>query len=215
MDLILTQNRLWTHRKSVLSQRGFTLVEMLVVVALIGVLVGFVMPSVSSFFKVSLDKTTREVASLIKETYNSTVVTGLVHRMVYDLDKNTYWVEVGPRSFLIDTVETRQKAEDKKSKLFKEEEKPSVFKMATDITDKARRLPEGVEFEDVLSEIDTEPLKSGKAYTHFFPQGATEQTLIHLKDLQDHKITLVISSLIGRTKLIQGYADRDEVYGAK
>jgi prepilin-type N-terminal cleavage/methylation domain-containing protein len=81
------------------SSRGFTLIELLVVVALIALISAMVMPSVSSYFQVSLNSATRDIASIVKESYNSTVLTGRVYRVVYDFKKAQYWSESVPMFF--------------------------------------------------------------------------------------------------------------------
>jgi prepilin-type N-terminal cleavage/methylation domain-containing protein len=66
---------------------GFTLIELLVVVALIALISAMVMPSVSSYFQVSLNSATRDISSVVKESYNSTVLTGRVYRVVFFFKK--------------------------------------------------------------------------------------------------------------------------------
>ncbi len=171
----------------------------------------FALPSISNFFKVSLNSTTREMASLIKETYNSTAMTKKVHRLVYDFKENKFWVEVGPANVLMDTAATKEK-EERRRRFAKpgDEPKGPAFALAKSVTRKPISLPRGVEFEDVQTEQSKEPITEGKAYTHFFPQGIIEQTTIHLKDSSNHHITLVIHPLIGRTKVIDRYVKQEE-----
>ena len=72
------------------------MIEMMVVLAIIALMAVIAVPSVSSYFSVSLSSTAREIAGTVKETYNATVITGQVHRIVYDIKENSYWVEAGP-----------------------------------------------------------------------------------------------------------------------
>ncbi|MBC7692456.1 MAG: prepilin-type N-terminal cleavage/methylation domain-containing protein [Methylotenera sp.] len=193
------------------SDQGFTLIEMLVVIALIGLIGLFAIPSISGVFKLSLGTATREMASVIKETYNSTAMTKKVHRLVYDFKAGQYWVESGPESLLLDTADTRQK-EERRRRFTKpnEKEEPSAFTLDKSVTRKKLTLPRGVEFEDVVTEQTKEPLTEGKGYTHFFPHGIIEQTVIHLKDNANHHVTLVIQPLVGRTHLIERYVKAEE-----
>lgn len=196
--------------QSIGQDRGFTLVELLVVVALIALVTVLALPGVSSYFKVSLNSATRELASVIKESYNSAVMTGNVHRLVYDLKKNEYWVEVGPPTVLLDTAESAEREERRKRfRKASEKEPPSGFSIAKGVTRKKQPLPRGVQFEDIITQQSKDPIKEGTAYTHFFPHGLTERTIIHLKDQSNHQISLVISSLIGRTKLIGRYVTQE------
>ncbi|OFZ77569.1 MAG: hypothetical protein A3K03_13380 [Bdellovibrionales bacterium RIFOXYD1_FULL_44_7] len=197
------------------STNGFTLIELLVVVALIALITVFAVPSVSSYFKVSLNSAARELAGVIKEAYNATALTGKVNRLVYDFKSNSFWVESAlTDDILLDTKESREK-EERRSRFSKknEEEKPaSSFVKNRTVTRKEMRLPRGVTFEDIVSEQNPEPITEGTAYTHFFPHGLTEQTTIHLKDTSDHHVTLIISPLIGRTRVIDRYVKDDESY---
>ncbi len=203
------------RRRSLCGAEGFTLVEIIVVIALMALLTVFTLPQIASVFKVSLRAASREVASIAKEAYNAAVMTGRVHRIVYDLEKDEYWVESGPSDLLLDTEESLA-LEEKRRKFGKtlEEEKPSnPFGMDKSITRKKAALPRGVEFVDVEAEKEKKPITEGLAYTHFFPHGISEQTLIHLKDTSDHKITLHIAPILGRTRLLDGLATLKEALG--
>lgn len=202
------QNRL---PPSAVKSGGFTLIELLVVIALIALIGAFMLPSVSSSFKLSLNSTTREVAAIVRESYNSAIMTGKVHRIVYDFKAGEYWVESGPNTVLLDTAETKEK-EERRKRFAKPGDKPppSQFSLERSVTRKKLSLPRGVEFEDVLTEQSPEPIKEGIAYTHFFPHGISERTIIHLKDTSNHQISLIVSPLVGRTKLVERYVKEDE-----
>ncbi len=153
------------------------------------------------------------MASTVKETYNSTIMTGNVHRLVYDLKENSFWVESGPSTVLLDTKETKEKEERRKRFSTPADEAPTAptFKLEKSITKKPVSLPRGVSFEDVMTEQGKDPIIEGAAYTHFFPHGLTEQTLIHLKDSSNHRVTLILSTLIGRTQVLDGYIKREDL----
>ncbi|MBY0470824.1 prepilin-type N-terminal cleavage/methylation domain-containing protein [bacterium] len=197
-------------------EKGFSLIEMVVVVALIGMITVIAIPQINSYTKISLNSTAREMASTVKEAYNGAVMLGKVHRLVYDFKNGEYWAERGPATVLLDTNESLEKEEIRKKFASLSEKKPaSVFSLDKTINRKKNALPRGVEFEDIITEQGKEPVKNGIAYTHFFPHGMTEQTIIHLKDNADHKMTLVISPLLGRTQVFQRYVGPEEAYGPK
>jgi prepilin-type N-terminal cleavage/methylation domain-containing protein len=200
------------------GEEGFSLIELLVVVALMALIGTMAIPSISNVFKISLGSTTRDLATTIRYAYNAAMMTKKVHRLVYDLKAHRYWVEVGPQSMLMETEETRAKAErarrfaksddDEAEKKKKEEE--SGFSLASYVTRKKNDLPRGVIFEDVTTEQTKDPITQGTAYTHFFPHGIIEQTVIHLKDTSNHRATLIVAPLVGRTKVIERYVDAKE-----
>jgi prepilin-type N-terminal cleavage/methylation domain-containing protein len=198
------------------GEAGFSLIELLVVVALMALIGTMAIPSISNVFKISLGSTTRDLATTIRYAYNAAMMTKKVHRLVYDLKENRYWVEVGPQSMLMETEETRAKAERArrfaKSDEDKEEEEKasSAFSLASYVTRKKNDLPRGVTYEDVTTEQTKDPITEGTAYTHFFPHGIIEQTVIHLKDTSNHRATLIVAPLVGRTKVIERYVDAKE-----
>lgn len=193
---------------------GFSLVELLVVVALMALIGTMAIPSISSVFKLSLGSTTRDIATTVRHAYNAALMTKKVHRLVFDLKEHRYWVEVGPQQLLMETEESKARAArikkfGSKSDDDKKSDAPS-FSLASYVTRKKNELPRGVQFEDVTTEQTKEPITDGFAYTHFFPHGIIEQTVIHLKDTSNHQATLVIAPIVGRTKVIERYVPSKE-----
>lgn len=199
-------------QKSTLNTAGYTLIEMMVVLGVIVLIFLIALPSVSSYFQLSLNSATRDLATRTKEAYNAAVISGRVFRMVYDLKTNSYWVEGGPSNALLDTKETKEKAERKKkfSSSTSKKEQASEFAMDSTITRKKIPLPRGVIFEDVVTQQSPDPITEGLAYTHFFPHGIAEQTLIHLKDQSQHHATLAINPMIGMTDVYDRYVSSKE-----
>lgn len=192
--------------------QGFSLIELLVVVGLIVLIATFALPGLSSYFRISLNSATREVASTMKKAYNSAILTGQVYRMAYDLKDNTFWVEAGPNTVLLDTADSKEK-EARRKRFASPDEKPqpSRFAMDTTVTRSKVSLPRGVVYEDITTEQFKDPVKEGIAYTHIFPHGIAEQTIIHLKDSSGHQISLVIFPIMGNTRLIEKYVKADEL----
>jgi prepilin-type N-terminal cleavage/methylation domain-containing protein len=196
---------------------GFTLIELLIVIAILG-LVGLVaVPSITNTFRFSVQSTAREVATLVKDTSNSAQVTGKIHRVVYDLKNQQYWVESSSKGTLLDSDESK-KAEQNRSSVFDKKEteeeikKKSGFNLARHLTSKKKNLPVGVKFKDVYTEQSETPLTEGLVYTHIFPHGISEQTLVHFTDTGTNDVTLIISNLLGRCDVQGRYIDVKEAF---
>ncbi len=196
-------------------QGGFTLIEVLVVVIVIALISVLALPSISSYFSVTIESSTRSIASIAREAFNSAVVTGRVHRIVFDIDKRTYWVESGPYGVTLDTEATREKERLKTrftSKTEKKEE--SDFSIEKSVMRKPSTLPLGVSFDDIISQQSKNPITAGRAYAHIFPHGICEQVIVHLKDTSQHKVTLVLNAIGGETSVYRRYVDREEAYAS-
>ena len=88
-------SRLRTKLSPTLSQtRGFTLIEILLVIVIIALLASTVVPNVTKVFRASVKSSVRRYASLVRYAYDQAVFTGRVHRIVLDLDRQAWHVEV-------------------------------------------------------------------------------------------------------------------------
>lgn len=199
------------------SHSGFTMIEMLVVISIIVLIFLIALPNITGYFQISLNAATRDMATTIKEAYNSALLTGKVYRMVYDLKENTYWVETGPKDALLDTKESKEKEEMrlKFSKKSDKQDASNEFNMDKTVTRKKISLPRGVSFEDVFTQQSPDPIKEGTAYSHFFPNGLSEQTIVHLKDDSKHHASLVVNPLIGITDVYDRYVSNTEIFEKK
>lgn len=77
------------------SKKGMTLIEILLAIALIGLLVTTVTPRLRSVFRASVKSGVRRYAAMVRFAYDQAVLTGRVHRVVLDLAGQTWRVEAG------------------------------------------------------------------------------------------------------------------------
>lgn len=201
-----------------LGSAGFTLVELLVVVAILGLIAVIALPSVSSQLNTQIRGTSVEIATLIRNSYNGALSTGRVHRVVFDFDAREYWCELGPERLLLHTEESL-KAEEEALRFLDEEErekrKDQGFSMAKSINRKKHSLPRGLSFKAVYTEQFPEPIVEGKAYTHFFPQGIAEQSIIQLEDSAQHISSLIVPAVGGKSEVRSGAISRESLNAAQ
>ena len=128
---------------------GFSLIELMIVIGILGLVGLIAIPSISNTFRFSVQSTGREIATLIKDAGNSAQITGKVHRVVYDLKNQQYWVESTPETTLLKSDESME-MEKKKSKGFfskddeEEKKKNGGFRQENLLTKKKRTLAVGV-----------------------------------------------------------------------
>jgi prepilin-type N-terminal cleavage/methylation domain-containing protein len=161
----------------VMARRGFTLIEMLVVVAIIGVMAGALVPRLPDITASRLKHTARRLAGTITYLYERSAATQLVYRLTLDMETNEFYVSL----------------------LNKEnqfEETKLDFARRTRLPDNVRVESADIPAQGVVS--------SGRAQIHFFPGGFTEQAYVYLKDVSGNELTLEVYPLTGRVKILEG-----------
>lgn len=157
---------------------GFTLLELMLVVVILGITALFVLPRLSSWGSGDLKSTSRHFAGLIQYIAQESSKTKQTYRLYYNLENGAYWVA--------------------------ELEENGEFKEMTDPLVARRVLPRNIAFEDVVTPQQGK-VDRGEAFTQFYPVGV-EKSWIHLK-AGERKWTLVINPLTGRVKVFDQYVD--------
>lgn len=161
-------------------RRGFTLLEILVVIAIAATIVAIGLPRFQSVFDVQIKSAIRRLIGTIRYTFHESAITKGYYRLIYNIDEQRYTVKR-----LAMTGEFLQ--ED--SSLVQEEQ-----------------LPVGIYFEDVVT-MHAGKIDEGETFTQFFPNGFAEHTVIHLRDEYGSQYTLLIQPLTGRVEVMEGYID--------
>ncbi len=163
------------------NDAGFTLLELMVIVSILGITALMVFPKISAFGVNSGKSATRQLSRLIQHLAQESLATKKYYRLYYDFEEVAYSVKIlQGREFV-----------------------PISGGLIT-----GRKLPDGLVFEDVVT-FRHGKVQDGEAYTEFFPLGV-EKTTIHLKEGDDKVWTLIINSLTGRVKIFDSYVEKIE-----
>ena len=193
-------------RPSVIADfsHGFTLVEILIVLAIIALVTSMGIPAIQRVTYTRLNSTTRKFVGLIRTVRNDAVLLNGIYRIAFDLDKNAWWVE-SQKSFELLVQATPE--DEKKKKKDKEKKSDSKtpsgnFSYADKYTTKPTNLPGGIVFNGLLKESETVK-KEGMAYIHFFPNGYNEQAVIYLnrEGAESGGYSIVVYSTGGRVDI--------------
>ena len=198
--------------------------EMLVVLALVGLLMGIVIPMVGDVMNLRIKGSARRLAATVQFLYAKAATQRLYVRLVYDLDKQSYWAESSRDRFLLVHEDEKTRAEMKEKQEAKlagegetedeaeaEKEPEGGFSGEEGYLLKPTDLPPDVQFKDIYAQHQEEPITQGQAYTYFFPNGQVEWSIINLKDEGDTvHYSLEVMPITGRVTIRKDYLDYKE-----
>ena len=157
-------------------QAGFTLVEILIVIAIVSLVLSMGLPAISRVTYTRLNSTTRKFVGLVRTIRNDAILLSSVYRLVIDFEHATYWVE-SQKAFELLSLAPPPPPKKKGGKA--EEAPPSNFVLVDKFSKKPITMPPGIVIEGVLKEKEG-LRKEGLAYIHFFPNGFNDQAIIYL-----------------------------------
>lgn len=165
------------------SQKGFTMIELLVVTILVSALVYIAVPRLRSSTDFNIKSASRSLTGTIKYLYNEAAFKKNIYRLVFDIDRDEYWVEVLVNNeYLISTEHLHQR----------------------------RRLPSGVHFQGILTERNAarnSTLGQEPDYILFLPTGYVEPAAIHLQSENGDNYTLQTKPYTGGTRVYDEYVN--------
>ncbi|HYB21073.1 MAG TPA: prepilin-type N-terminal cleavage/methylation domain-containing protein [Thermodesulfobacteriota bacterium] len=164
------------------GERGFTLLELLVVLLLLGFIFLLTFPNFRNFFEPrDAKRAVLQLAGSVKYAQSQAATTKLKHRLNMDLKENNFWIS-------------------------REGEKDSFIPDPSPMG-KPGNLPSGVIFLDLVYP-EREKVREGTGYLEFSPTGWAEECAIHLSRGEQEIFTIFIHPLGGKIEVAPGYAER-------
>lgn len=186
-------------RKRFKSIRGFTLIEMMVVLALVAAIVVVAVPRLENS-GTKLKRAVRHLSTISKRLHHLARLNRVTYRLVLEMSEDPdephrYWVEVSNRKVTVATEE--QLEELARSQSDEEKKAGDGFNPDPTIIKRPQELPRGLFFEDVELSTRNSIVQAGRAHIHFMPEGFAEEAAIHLTDRENLKWSIVIHPLTG------------------
>ncbi len=160
------------------DQRGFTLIELAVVVLLIGLFSALVIPRLPWVGEDALKASARRLAGVIEYYYNEAVLKNHTYRVVFNLDEQSFGVFQWENGTLI----------------------------PVDGAGRSQQLRGDARFRDV-DLIGTGSSSQGEVISEIFPNGWIDPTVIHLARENGDQLTLRVNPLTGTTEVFDGYRE--------
>jgi general secretion pathway protein H len=159
---------------------GFTLIELAVVVAILGVMIALVAPMLGELGEANLKRSARHLTGMIRFLHEESQAKKTEYRLRFDIQDGRYWAEAF--NLLSDSS--------------------GEFQKTTSVIAGEGSLFGQTTFRDIKagSHLD-EP------YILFTPDGWVESTIIHLRDGSDRDFSLLVKPLTGNTELREGYVE--------
>ena len=162
-------------------ERGYTLVEMGIVIFILALAAGFLVPKLRGTAHQELLSNARRLAVSIRYARQEAILDGRTYRLFYDLQTHRYWLETA--------------SDDSDEPQFKKHS----GKLGEGIA-----LPEEVGFSDVVLPFAGGIITEGQTYTDFYPNGEMDLTVVHL-DNGEEAYTIRLEPLSGAVFLTEGY----------
>jgi general secretion pathway protein H len=189
------------------TARGFTLVELLIVVAVVALLAGLAAPAVGTVTGANARKAAGELAGAMRFLFDSAALRHATCRLALDLDAGAWWAECAPGATAIgrgeeDERELERRFSDEKSAELRRLLARSEFGRFEDRLVERRELPGRAGFGAVHVE-GRRAQEEGTAYVYFFPGGQAQRAYVPLAD-GDNLYTVVLEPFTGRSRVVFG-----------
>jgi general secretion pathway protein H len=171
------------NKRRYTSTKGFTLIELMIIIVLLGVMLTLVIPRLGELGEANLKRSARHLTGMIRYLHDESQARKAVYRLRFDVQGGRFWTEVM-------TLSTDQSVE--------------FTRLQSEIGTEGS-LAGKTTFRDV--KVAGHP---DDPYIQFTPDGWVENAAIHLRDGDDRDFTLFVNPLMGSTELRDGYVESKE-----
>lgn len=200
-----------------MRSRGFTLVELMIVVAIVGLLGALVVPAVESVSGANARKAAGELAGTMRYLFDTAALRHATCRLALDLDQRSWRAECAPGGVTMAPETGRGRDDGALAERFPDEKDPEVRRLLArtsfgrfeDRLVKERALPGSTRFGAVHLEGRRDALEEGTAYVYFFPGGQAQRAWVPVKD-GTNLFTVVVEPFTGRARVVAGAVEVKE-----
>lgn len=129
----MLQRSLKNNSPRKLSQSGFTLLEIIIVLGIFGSIAAIILPNIGLTIGSQMSMALRDLAGTMRATYDNAVLSGRINRLAMNLKSGEYWVEQAPMGFVgrpsaqsADRSAKEQRLDDSRARLLEDLEKAST-----------------------------------------------------------------------------------------
>ena len=187
-------------------QRGFTLIEILAVVAILALVAAVVVPNLSGFRMRALRGEAQQLAAQLELARQRAIVTGVPHRVWLEIDQAEYrleWLAQDPETAELAPAEAPSEELDLNGNTPLELSAPPTpvldYQPIPGNFGRTQVVADPFYFEAV--ETPTERITRGEVSIEFARDGSADYTEIYLQDAQGDHLTLDVHPLDDRVRI--------------
>jgi len=158
-------------------RKGFTLIELMVVIVVLGVMMTLVIPQLGNIGDANLKRSARHLTGMVRFLRDEAQAKKTIYRLRFDIQGNKYWTE----------------------ELTMTPEGTAEFRPSQSAMSNEGSLSGRTSFKDV--QVGSHP---DDPFILFTPDGWVEKAFIHLRNSDDKVFTLIVKPLTGDTDLREG-----------
>ncbi len=160
--------------------KGFTLIELAVVVAILGVMIALIAPRLGDIGEANLKRSARHLTGMIRFLHEESQAKKVIYRLRFDIQDGRYWAEA--QALLSDQT--------------------LAYLKTTSVIAGEGSLSGAVTFRDIVAGSHPDD-----PFIQFNPDGWVEHAIIHLRDGNDRDFSLVVKPVTANTELLEGYVE--------
>ena len=174
--------------------KGFTLLEMLVVMFIIAMVMGISIPYFQSVFQTNLKQAMLRFTGMVKFCFHEAIIKQTMLRLNINPMTGEYWPSVLMTSGNVGEF---------------------MDLTGNDVIKKRAQLPQGIRFVDVMTPHNALKVDREEAFVSFLPTGYVERSVIHITDEAGNFYTMITQPLTGDVEVLDGYIDLVDVQQQK
>jgi type II secretion system protein H len=173
------------------SLRGFTLIELILVLVIIGFLTSLVAPAITSSTGLRLKTTVRRLAAGLRFARSQAVITGNTYQVIFDVENGTMAIEPIEKEtpyvraeYEEGSWDTEEEDAEEEGRALKRRQEKKIYKM-----------PEDVTLAKVL--LDGEEISEGQVWIEFYPNGSCSGGDVFVMDTKERTYRIALEFLTG------------------